>query len=156
MVTIARITPTTKAVTSVIDKVRPLSPLDQAAKVMLADAITYSKNLDNSILNFLNITNKKDQHGHAVVAFFTELNELRKHNPRDFCYELIETIEDKVCRTPYLKRRGNVFMGRLKKKYPKYMYDRFTLANYGCVSSRGIKKQSMWKKLLITIMHKLR
>ena len=135
---------------------RPITPQQRAAKIMLNDAVVYSKNLNNSILNFLNTANKSGLHGPSVVSFFSELNNLRKEHSRDFCYELIELIEQRVCKTPALKRRGNIFMERLKRKYPKYLDDRLTLANYGCVDSSGVKKQNIWKKMLISVMHYLR
>lgn len=135
---------------------RPITPLNRAAKTLLNDVASYSKNLDNSILDFLNIANKKDLQGPGIVSFFSELNELRKDNTRSFCYELIELIEERIKDNPVLKRRADFYMGKLNKKYPKYLSDRLTLANYNCVNSAGVKKQNVWKKMLVSVMNKLR
>lgn len=96
------------------------------------------------------------QQGRALVAYYSELRKARKDFNPKFVDDLHNVIDDRVKATPELKEMADEFVSGLKKSYPKSLGDRIALASHGCVDYSQVKRQSAWKKFVVSLSKMIR
>ena len=120
--------------------------LDMYAKGMIKSIQTNSPAARTYIKRFFNTANTENAQGRALIAYHTNLNELRG---TDGFERIPKAIEKEVNEVPELGKEAHRFMRTLTQTYPKTLDTRVSLASLGAVVSDKVEPKSRMKKFMV-------
>ena len=137
--------------------INPSQSLNTYAKGMVKSIVNNSPEKKVYINKFLKEANTTGTQGNAIVAYFTEYNNMlaKKQNfvPKasERVKKLPELIEKEINDAPVLQKEAKKFIQALTESYPKTLEKRISLASQGAVVSDRVEPKSKFKKFMVLL-----